>query len=80
MKSFKEIMSDGKEGFLVKYGDSDNMAKRILELASDKTLREKMGKAARQRSLNYSWEVITTKIIDFYRECHRNALSKYTVF
>ncbi len=80
MKSFKEIMSDGKEGFLVKYGDSDNMAKRILELAGDKTLREKMGKAARQRSLNYSWEVITGKIIDFYRECHKNALSKYTVF
>lgn len=79
MKSFKEILEDGKEGFLVKYGDSDAMAKKILDLASNKELRESVGLAARKRSMNYSWEKVTERVISFYKECHKKALSKYTV-
>jgi phosphatidyl-myo-inositol alpha-mannosyltransferase len=79
MKSFKEIMTDGKEGFLVKYGDFETMAKRLLELANNSSLRTSMGKAARERAMNYSWEVVTGKIINFYRECHKKALNKYPV-
>jgi len=76
MKSFKEIMSDGKEGYLVKYGDVDTMADRILQLARDKNLRERMGKAARERALQFSWEAITEKIINFYKECHKKAIQE----
>jgi len=79
MKSFKEIMDHGKEGFLVKYGDSDTMAERILALAADKELRKTMGIAARKRAMQYSWEAITSKIIDFYRDCHKKALDKYPI-
>ncbi|MFH1223649.1 MAG: glycosyltransferase family 4 protein [Pseudomonadota bacterium] len=68
MKSFKEIMTDGKEGFLVKYGDHEKMAERIFELAKNPELRNKMGAAARQKALNYSWENITKRVIDFYQE------------
>jgi len=71
MKSFKEIMTDGKEGFLVKYGDHEKMAQRILELAKNKDLRERMGRDARQQALNYSWEIITKRVIDFYGECKK---------
>lgn len=79
MKSFKEILEDGKEGFLVKYGDSDAMAKTILDLANNKELRESVGLAARKRSMNYSWEKVTERVINFYKDCHKKALSKYTV-
>ena len=55
------------------------MAERILELAANKELRQAMGKAARKRAMNYSWEAITSKIIDFYRDCHKKALNKYPI-
>ncbi|MEI6092464.1 MAG: glycosyltransferase family 4 protein [bacterium] len=79
MKSFKEILENGKEGFLVKYGDYDAMAKTILTLAKNKELRESVGVAARKRSMNYSWEKVTERIIDFYRVCHKKSLNKYPI-
>jgi phosphatidyl-myo-inositol alpha-mannosyltransferase len=81
MKSFHEIMTNNKEGFLVKYGDVDTMSQKILELANSKELREKMGKAARARAMEFSWESITDKIIKFYKDCHKKALDdkKYPV-
>ena len=76
LESLKKIMSDGKEGFLVPYGDFNLLADRILELAKDKSLRERMGTAARKRAIDFSWETVTTKIIDFYKDCNRKALKR----
>jgi phosphatidylinositol alpha-mannosyltransferase len=81
IKSFSDVITNGKEGFLVKYGDVDTMSQKILELANNKELREKMGKAARARAMDFSWESVTDRIIGFYKDCHKKAVSekKYPV-
>jgi glycosyltransferase involved in cell wall biosynthesis len=76
-KSFRDVITPGKEGFLVPYGNVDDLKTKILELAKDKSLREKMGVASRSRSMDFSWEVVTDKVIKFYKECHKKALNKY---
>jgi len=43
-----EIITDGKNGFVVGVGDTDALADRILTLAHDESLREAMGERARR--------------------------------
>lgn len=45
-----EIITDGKEGFLVSAGDASALAAAIQKISSDAVLRETMGKAARART------------------------------
>lgn len=43
------LIENGREGFLVATGAPEAIAARLLELASDRALLERMGRAARQR-------------------------------
>ena len=46
-----EIIDDKKTGFLVPERNTDELADRLLKLADNKELREKMGRAAREKML-----------------------------
>ena len=46
-----EIVEEGKNGFLINKGDDEQLAERILRLASDQKLRETIGEANRKRYL-----------------------------
>lgn len=76
IKSFRDVITEGKEGFLVPYGDHGKLAQRILELVNNEGLRQQMGLASRNKSLEFSWETVTSKIIDFYKDCNRKALER----
>ena len=47
---FRETVIDGETGFLTPEGDVEAMAQRLIELAADGRLRERMGQAARMRA------------------------------
>jgi glycosyltransferase involved in cell wall biosynthesis len=47
-----ETIREGIEGFLIAPGDVDTLADRIVRLLRDGSLRERMGRAARQRFLD----------------------------
>ena len=54
----KDIIRDGKNGFLVPVGDEEAMADRICRLIEDESLRKMMGASAFERSTDYSTERI----------------------
>ncbi len=67
----RDIISDGVDGFLVEDGDIDGLAQGINKLIENQTLRQTMGKNARQKSLSYSldavgkkWEELFHSLID----------------
>jgi len=76
IKSFRDVITEGKEGFLVPYGDYEKLSQRILNLADNQDLRKQMGTASRKRSFAFSWEKVTSKIIDFYKDCNSKALKR----
>jgi glycosyltransferase involved in cell wall biosynthesis len=62
-----ELIADGKSGFLVERGDAEQLAERILQLASDPSLRAEMGRAghlaARSR---FELGDIVRQVMDLY--------------
>ena len=71
IKSFRDVITEGKEGYMVPYGDHNMMAQRILTLAGDHDLRKRMEKASREKAMQFSWENVTSKIVNFYKDCNR---------
>lgn len=65
---FSEILNDGVDSFLVNPDSIDEIVDRLILLITNKDLRIKMGKQARQNVLrNYNWkDNVKTMIEDYY--------------
>jgi glycosyltransferase involved in cell wall biosynthesis len=64
-----EAVTDGVEGFLIEPGDVEALADRMLRLARDPVLRQRMGEAARARvAAAYSLDAMVERIMALYRE------------
>lgn len=50
------VVRDGVEGFLIPVRDVEVLADRLERLRSDPELRREMGRAARDRALDFTWE------------------------
>lgn len=62
------IVDDGKTGLLFEEGNIDELAKHVLKLLADKSMRLNMGKAGRERAKLFSWSEIADKTVKVYRE------------
>jgi glycosyltransferase involved in cell wall biosynthesis len=51
----KELVEDGKTGFVTKAHDADDFARAIVRVSGDPKLRARMGEEARQRVIDRSW-------------------------
>lgn len=56
-----EIITDGEDGFLIKDRSEDDMFEKITLLIDDSKLRKQMGKKAKEKSKNYSSDVVLEK-------------------
>jgi len=64
---------DGINGFLVNYGDLESLKEKIIYLAKNPNIRERMGKLNRQEVIEkYSWEETAKKVMSLYEKVMRN--------
>jgi glycosyltransferase involved in cell wall biosynthesis len=64
-----EVVADGETGFVVETGDIQGLARRIAELAQDKSLRARMGKASAARAQKtFSADQMVDGVLQVYRE------------
>ena len=61
-----DMIDDGQSGFLVKYGNHDELQDRIFTLLTNKELRERIGEAGRKRVANLDWANIAKKTYQEY--------------
>ncbi|MGE0083156.1 MAG: glycosyltransferase family 4 protein [Desulfococcaceae bacterium] len=72
-----EVISEGKEGYLIRPGDTAALADRIMCLYRDCELRQRMGKKGRERVLReYSMDCMSEKISDIYSGILKNRENK----
>ena len=66
------VIQDGVDGVLVDVGNSEGLAKSLINLLSDSKLRNKLGQVGYEKTLSqYSWDVITEKMADLYSRVAR---------
>lgn len=61
-----EMITDGKEGFLVKYGEPKELAFKIGQLLQDPVLAKRMGGAGRERVRELDWSTIAQRTYQVY--------------
>lgn len=52
----RDALRDGVTGYLVRYGDPEALARRMLMLAHDRALVERLGQAARRHAETLQWD------------------------
>ena len=63
-----DAIDDGRDGFLVRAGDSDALADRIIRLLQDSTLRAQMASAAREKAISrFSADRVIAEVEELYR-------------
>lgn len=50
------VVRDGRDGFLVPIRDAGSLADRLQQLVEDRPLRDRLGRSARQRAREFTWE------------------------
>lgn len=61
--SLRSTCLDGETGILVPAGDVDGLARGMTKLAADADGRQRMGAAARQRSLDFDWHKYVARYV-----------------
>jgi glycosyltransferase involved in cell wall biosynthesis len=69
-----DVVQEGKDGFLVEPGATDDLADRLARLARDPGLRERMGRAGREHVLpRYAVERLVDDVDRLYKSLLENA-------
>lgn len=63
----KDIVTDGEHGFIVAKDDAETVSAHLLSLC-DEQRRARMGRAARQRAAEHSWDEVAGKVVTIYEE------------
>lgn len=66
LPAFKRVLGDGKYGKLFRTNDSKDLAVSLIELLTDKQLRDDYVIKGIERANQYDWSVIVKQILDVY--------------
>jgi glycosyltransferase involved in cell wall biosynthesis len=64
----RSLVESGVNGYLAPPRNTKEFAARVNKIAQDDELRKRMGEAARQKALAYSWDNVNSKLLENYRE------------
>jgi phosphatidylinositol alpha-mannosyltransferase len=66
ISGYASVITDGEEGLLVPPKQEVPLARALALLINDEALRRKMGEIGRARSVEYGWDRVSRRIMDFY--------------
>ncbi|RKY82428.1 hypothetical protein DRP98_09005 [candidate division KSB1 bacterium] len=68
IEGYRHVVTHGQEGLLVKPRDSQAIADSIVEVLSNEPLRRMLEENGKRKARQYSWENVTSRIINFYHD------------
>ena len=66
LEGYADVVTHGQEGLLVPPKNSAELAKALVFLLKDKSLRQEMGARGRITAEQYSWERVARMVCDYY--------------
>jgi len=67
IEGYASLVNNGVEGLLVPPKDGEQLAQALLSLATDESLRQKIGASGRTKALEYGWDRISQRVLDYYK-------------
>ncbi len=61
-------MEEGKNGFLVPYGDISLLKKRVLHILDDSALAKRIGETNKKKAEQYTWDIIAEETLVVYKQ------------
>jgi galacturonosyltransferase len=71
------LVEDGKNGFLVDVGDTEDLMRKLKLMDEDRTALREMGKAAYQKSLEFRRDIVLKSYLDFMHDALASADSRF---
>lgn len=78
IKAYQELIKDGENGLLFLLDDSAHLAHLLSQLLKTPALQKHLKENGYKTALDYSWEKIVKKVIDYYQELLDNFYSDET--
>ena len=66
IEGYASVMTHGGEGLLVPPKDDKALARSLISLMTDESLRQQMGERAKLKAMEYSWEHIAQRVLNYY--------------
>jgi len=66
IEGYTSVVTHGVEGLLVPPKDTEKLAEALTSLMADESLRQQMGAKGRLKALEYDWERVTQRVLDYY--------------
>jgi len=68
---YASVVTSGEDGLLVPPRDYQELSKALLTLLKDEGLRKEMGARGKEQSKQYSWDLVSRRIMDYYHHVIR---------
>jgi len=66
IEGYASVLTHNVEGLLVPPADKEALARALVSLLTDESLRREMGAKGRLKAMTYSWERIAQSVLDYY--------------
>jgi len=66
IEGYNSVLTHGVEGLLVPPRDEEMLAQVLVSLLTDESLRWEMGARARLKAMEYSWEHVAQRVLNYY--------------
>ena len=76
----KDMIADGKNGYIFKCGDYTDMADRILAILRDEKTKKKMGKFSKKMSREFTEEKFIKTLLKFYKKYDKSVDTSFDRF
>jgi len=72
IEGYSSVMTNEKQGFLVPPKSEDGLQEALETLIDDAELRREMGNRGMASAIQYDWEIVTSRIIEYYHQSAAN--------
>lgn len=66
IEGYASVLTHNVDGLLVPPGDKEVLARALISLLTDESLRREMGAKGRVKALEYSWEHVAQSVLNYY--------------
>lgn len=66
LEGYASLVTHGAQGLLVPPKNEEKLAQALISLIADERLRQAMGARGRAKSLEYGWETVARRVMEYY--------------